>query len=402
MNVSFLGQGFEPESINSVGNTLIRLFQEDRYHSFCGISAFASVSAINIISTCINEANPTFQNFTLIVGIDQEGTAKEALESINQLDINSYVFYQKESPIFHPKIYIFEGDDNTALIVGSSNLTGAGLFRNVESSLFVEFDNLDLQGLNLLSELKTYFNSLFDLTDLNLFEISHELIADFVDKGIVPTNSDWKSKYKKNTSARVPREGTAIEIPNRKTAKIPKAFKGIYKTNPIVSELISELEIPLEPELINSADFEVLWESKPLTERDLNIPSGANTNATGSMLFKKGKTVGIDQRHYFREVVFSDLEWVSDTNPSSSHMERATCDFNFVINDLDYGVYKLKLTHNSKTDSLAYIQNNSMTQMSWGVAKRLIADRDLIGKTLYLLKKNDTGEFVIDIKLLEV
>jgi len=398
MTISFLGQGFEAESISSVGNTLIKLFQEDKFHSFCGISAFASVSAVNIISKCINESNPNFQNHTIIVGVDQEGTPIEALESIIQLNVNSYLFYQKESPIFHPKIYLFEGDNNTALIVGSSNLTGAGLFRNVESSLFVEFRNSDEQGLNLLNELKTYFQSLFDLTDLNLFEISQEIINDFVNKGIVPTKRDWKNKYKKNTSARAPIEGANIVIPDRKTAKIPKVFKGIYKTNPIISELINELEIPKEVELLNNEHFELLWESGLLTERDLNIPSGATTNATGSMLFKKGRAVGIDQRSYFREVIFSSLVWNFDISPSTSHMERAICDFRFVINDLDYGVYRLKLTHNSKTDTLAYIQKNSMTQMSWGEAKRLIADRELIGKTLFLLRNIETAEFIIDIK----
>jgi len=52
----------------------------------------------------------------------------------------------------------------------------------------------------------------------------------------------------------------------------------------------------------------LIWESGKLTERDLNIPKGSNTNPTGSMLFKKGKTEDIDQRHYFRDTVFSALK----------------------------------------------------------------------------------------------
>ena len=44
MKISFLGQGFEPESVNSVGNILSKLFKEDKFHSFTGISAFASVA----------------------------------------------------------------------------------------------------------------------------------------------------------------------------------------------------------------------------------------------------------------------------------------------------------------------------------------------------------------------
>ena len=40
------------------------------------------------------------------------------------------------------------------------------------------------------------------------------------------------------------------------------------------------------------------WESKKLKERDLNIPSGDTTNATGSMNWKQGEVKDIDQRHF--------------------------------------------------------------------------------------------------------
>lgn len=399
MNVAFLGQGFEPESINSVGNTLIKLFKDDRFNSFCGISAFASVSAANILSQCINDASESFQNFTVIVGVDQEGTSKEALETINNLGINSYIFYQKESPIFHPKIYIFEGENHSALIVGSSNLTGAGLFRNIESSLYVEFENTEAEGRKLINELKTYFNTLFDFSDSNLFALSDELINNFIQEGIVPTQSEWKNKYKKNTPEKTSQESSGLNIPKRKTAKIPKVFRNSSSTqvNNIVTELVEELEISTE-ELSTEDSLQLLWESNPLTERDLNIPTGQNTNPTGSMLFKKGKTANIDQRHYFRENVFSDLNWTFDTRANKTHLERAVCSFRIVINGENQGVYELNLTHNPRTDTLAYAQNNSMTQISWGSIKNLIRNRDLIGKTLYLLKNQETNEFVIDIK----
>lgn len=398
MKISFLGQGFEPESVNSVGNILLRLFKDEKFNSFYGISAFASVSAIRGLTESILNAKSKYQNIALIVGVDQEGTSKEALEQINSLGIFSFVYYQKESPIFHPKIYLFEGENDTALIIGSSNFTGRGLFSNIESSLFVEFENSDIQGSNLILELKTYFRTLFDFSDSNLFEISQQIINDFVDEGIVPEKSEWIKKYKKNTSERHRKEGTIFKIPSRKTSRIPASFKGIYKSNPIVETLIEELEIPKEIELIGNDNYEILWESNPLSERDLNIPTGANTNPTGSMLFKKGKTKGIDQRHYFRDSIFSGLDWQFDANPATLHLERAALNIRIIIIDIDYGVYALKLTHNSKKDTVAYIQNNSMTQISWGEAKDLIRDRELIGKTLFLLKNKETGEFIIDIK----
>jgi hypothetical protein len=107
-------------------------------------------------------------------------------------------------------------------------------------------------------------------------------------------------------------------FPKRALAKIPPEFRGSPK--PKKSEEIDTVE----PVVVKSKPSKLLWTSGPLSQRDLNIPKGSNTNPTGSMLFKKGKTEGIDQRHYFRDEVFSALTWTKDINEDTAHLERAT------------------------------------------------------------------------------
>lgn len=85
---------------------------------------------------------------------------------------------------------MFEGEIETRLIIGSSNLTTNGLFSNIESSILLEFDNSDSEGLVLLNDLKLHYKTLFDFTDSNLFKISSEIIQAFVDKGIIPEKTD--------------------------------------------------------------------------------------------------------------------------------------------------------------------------------------------------------------------
>ncbi len=399
MKIKFLGQGFESESKNSVGNTIIKLFKDSKFSSFTGISAFASEAGVIGLSECIESCTAFFNSLNLIVGVDQEGTSKQALKEINKLGINSYIFYQKETPIFHPKIYLFEGDIDTALIIGSSNLTARGLFGNIESSLLIEFKNDNHEGIKLLKELKDYYKTLLDFTDPNLFKISPEIINKFVDEGIVPSRKVWEKKHKKNTSKKVPQIGNNLEIPKRTSARIPSNFKGRYKSNKTVSKLIKELEIEDNFKFKDKRNNQVLWQSGPLTERDLNIPKGANTNPTGSMLFKKGTLKGIDQRHHFRDVVFNTLDWEFDTSPSKTHLERATAQVRFVIQGTDYGVFPIIITHNPRTDTASYRQKNSMTQLSWGKTKNLIAQEDLIGKTATLYRNltvNDTFTLIIE------
>lgn len=121
MQIKFLGQGYEPESKNAVGNHLMALLTSKQFHTFTAISAFVSRAGLNGLSNFIEEAKPHLQKVTIITGVDQGGTAKEALEELLKMNVDAFVFYQPLKTIFHPKIYLFEGDEKSVLIVGSSN-----------------------------------------------------------------------------------------------------------------------------------------------------------------------------------------------------------------------------------------------------------------------------------------
>ncbi len=157
MKVTVLGQGYDATSDISVGRLLLSSLSSDAFTEFTAISAFASEAGVLGLSEFIKPAKERFRSLNLIVGVDQHGTSKEALEEIHKLDINSYVFYQKENPIFHPKIYLFEGERECRLIVGSSNLTATGLFSNIESSMVSEFRRKDVIGERVLIEIRNPF-----------------------------------------------------------------------------------------------------------------------------------------------------------------------------------------------------------------------------------------------------
>jgi len=395
MKLTFLGQGFMADNEKAVGTVIERLFADNSYHTFTGIVAFASEAGIYGLSNCLENSN-SIKNFNLIVGIDQEGTPKNALEEILILQINSYIFYQNEAPIFHPKIYLFEGKTKTSIIIGSSNLTGRGLFNNIESSTLIEFDNENPEGLTFLKSMKDYYSTLFDFSDPNLFKITPEVIKSFIDLKVVPTKRVWlnkqgKKKIEKNLS-------TELDIPPRKVAGLPNSFMKKHKSN--------EMKISSSEEILATNDNEYLvknleevWKSSPLTERDLTIPSAKGTHATGAMLLSKGEYNDIDQRHYFRDIVFNTLPWVNSTRKKSEHLEKVTANFSIRVHGENKGKFSLILTHNPKTDTETYLQNNSVTSLSWGSAKDIIKNKELLGKSLTLYKDNDSvGQYVIEIQ----
>lgn len=396
MQIKLLGQGFKPSSSQSVGHELIKFLADKDFHTFTGISAFASQAGVNGLSKYISNAKKHLKVITIVTGVDQKGTSKEALEALLDLDVEAYVFYQPSITIFHPKIYLFEGDTKSELILGSSNLTSQGLFTNVEASLLVSIDNKNAADQQIVKQLKDYFSGIFDRTDPNIKKLTKQLIEDLVKSKVVPTEAERKAiQDKAEKPENITTESLISKIfPKRAIAQIPSEFRGVRKPSTKAKVKASPAVAP-----VKSKPSELLWKSGRLTQRDLNIPKGSNTNPTGSMLFKKGKTENIDQRHYFRDTVFSSLKWARDKDPKTSHLERANAFFKIIIDGKEIGDYELTLTHNTKTDTKSYKQNNSMTQISWGKAKKAIAKDGLIGKSASLFKnagKKDEFTLIIE------
>ena len=142
-------------------------------------------------------------------------------------------------------------------------------------------------------------------------------------------------------------------------------------------------------------ELELVWESKPLTRRDLTIPNAAGTHATGSVNLDKGLLPeAVDHRSYFRTDVFPSLNWAK----RSATVDEAYAKFQLVLKGISYGEFDLAIRHTTSTTSAAYKQNNAMTRLSWGPMREYIARPDLIDRTLALYRdKVDPARFVLEI-----
>jgi HKD family nuclease len=378
MTIQFLGQGFEPLSPNAVGNHLLKLLESKDFESLTVITAFTTVSGAMGMSEKIEYAKKNFKNLTLITGIDQEGTSKEALYEILNLKISSYVFYQEEQPIFHPKIYLFEGRNSAVLILGSSNFTRFGLFQNVESSILVELDKDDLKKRNIITELKDYFKTLFTFKDPNLFVLTEELIEYFYERGIVPTEAMRKLRHdKKPISGKVDKTKIKITIPERPIPKVSTEFKVKPRSRNIESVEISKIEIK---EIITLKPGILVWEKQNLPSSDAQQVKG-KTKITGVVRLSDASFrldgIKIDRNTYFRNEVFGKLNWVWEKRRNNSPVEVTKGKFNVLINKKSIGLKELKLSHDPDRIS---DQDNVPTTIHWGT--------DLIS---YLKKNNTIG-----------
>ncbi len=385
MNITLLGQGFEATSQNSVGNKLIKFFADKDFHTFTGISAFASQAGVNGLSKYISEAKKHLNIINIVTGIDQKGTSKEALEALLNLKINAFIFYQPSFTIFHPKIYLFEGGDKSELIIGSSNLTSQGLFTNIEASLLVSIDNSIEADRKIVGQLKDYFKGIFDFTDPNLKKLSKTIISELVKAKVVPTEEERKAAQDKAEKVeRIETENIISKIfPKRAIAKIPSEFRGTKK--PITKSDASTITVAGTA----SAKGKLIWTRKKLPSSSVQGGS-SGTNPTGGLRLVQDDFISggskIDQTSYFKNL-FAKYTWKQvRTTP---YVEAAKVPFEVTVKGVFHGQFDLEVRHKPSGEAG---QHNYTTSISWGAVGNIISKANLTGSRLDLYAPKGKGK----------
>ena len=342
-----------------------------------------SVGATLLVSILENNVD----RFDIFVGIRNGITSKQALDILMRHGFSPYIVdTASQAYIFHPKVYLASNFTTARLIVGSANATTGGLARNVEASLCSDISMET--GSELINSVYNDFEELKRDYPDNIFRISLADLDRFVENGLLV---DETHTYRTGaTRAHNVNREEARPIMRLRTRRLPRALRTAH--TPERREPVADTALVIT----TVTNQNLLWRSGRLNRRDLNIPTGTNTNRTGSMLFKRGDpSQNIDQRVYFRQEVFANQNWEFDRNPRYNYMERCFCNFRFVIKGIDYGVYTLKLSHNTRTDTATYAQRNSMTQIHWGDALPLIAREDLLDSICCLYAPEDDGVFTL-------
>ena len=378
----FLLQGLTP---NTHRTAMGRLFACPNIERTIISVAFVNSSGVQLVATQMKAIASRIEVFA---GIRNEITTRQGLDRLLELGCSLYVVDTgAQHVIFHPKIYYVRGEHEARAIVGSANLTVSGLNNNIEASIALDLDLNDVADSKIATDMESGFTDLTETYPEHIVRITKasELIS-LQDEGRLvdeSTSSPPRAISKTGASDRLP----------RMRLEVPYLVPSITRTTP------SELALPnveIYKPIPMEQGLELVWKSKPLTERDLNIPSGANTHSTGSINLDKGLLEGgIDHRHYFREEVFSALPWAPLSNAT---VEETSAKFHLIVKGIDYGKFILRIAHTTGTESPTYQQKNAMTRLSWGLAREHVARIDLIERILSLYRSaiNPTC-FVIEI-----
>lgn len=116
-------------------------------------------------------------------GIDLLGTSRQALEFTLQHFNQTYITSTTANSTFHPKFYLFYGDESAVCICGSQNLTVGGTETNLEGGIQIDFarpgDDADFQGA------LAFWNSLLPANCSLTRQLDATLLADLLRHGLL-------------------------------------------------------------------------------------------------------------------------------------------------------------------------------------------------------------------------
>ena len=219
MDTIIIGQGYNLKEDTSVAKELIKQFNSGRYDSFTCLVAFASYGGVSALTKYVLAGKAKGMKIRVILGIDQKGTSKEALEEVLSWGVDARVYHTDTKNIFHPKVYLFENEDIFTLIVGSNNLTVPGLVQNVECSLLIK----DILSNPVHKDFYNYWKSILRGSDKNLYSITKKLIDELFKRGIISSESERVKRF--DDGRDVPTHGTKRFLFKRTTIqRLPAGF----------------------------------------------------------------------------------------------------------------------------------------------------------------------------------
>ncbi len=119
-------------------------------------------------ATDIEFANSLLENedkiCQLIIGTDFSQTNPEVLRVLQEVE-NVHIMQSNGNATFHPKVYCFVNGEKVYAIVGSSNLTKGGTYRNEEASVLIE-GTLDDEPLQeILNAVSSWWDASNEIDD---------------------------------------------------------------------------------------------------------------------------------------------------------------------------------------------------------------------------------------------
>lgn len=363
---------------------LIGLLAEPWISSVILSSAFANTNGVAEIAPSLRALGNRCKVF---IGARNGSTTAQAIAGLLATGVDVYlVDTAMRARIFHPKVFMARGHGLARILMGSANLTHAGLFNNIEAGASIELNLADPSDAAFLDTFSAGFQTLEAAHPEHCFAIqSGRQIVTLLREGVLEderkptaTSALGAGKLGPNTSKK--RINLPFKVPqNRTRTRRPQA--------PVAAPGTVMSVMPQYGAL--------LWAKPNLPTSDLQQLTQGNNPGVLRLTQARFEVNGqrINQATYFRNAVFGALAWGVDPNDPGKEM--ADVAVSLVIAGVYVGDFELHLSHKP---AWAAGQANYTTGLHWDDAADHIRKPGLIGRTLRLFAPSlPGGRYVIEI-----
>jgi HKD family nuclease len=280
----FIFQGFTARSHAQV---VRELFEIPEIQRVVLSVAFVTENGVDLIAEQIRlNAGVT----SVFAGIRNDITSQQGLEKLYGLGATLYtVDTGSRNILFHPKIYLVRGRSRALLSLGSANLTLGGLNKNIEAGMLLDCDLANAADSTMVDGIERALDALPAGYPNNITRVGSaaelgQMRASglLVDEMAIPPPRPATSGRTGGNGDTIPRIRLMVP-PIYGTLRRPRAAPP-----PPAQPPAPAAPTPQPTPATTGVEFDLVWESKPLTRRDLTIPTAAGTHATGSINLDKG------------------------------------------------------------------------------------------------------------------
>ncbi|MBV1917563.1 MAG: phospholipase D family protein [Sphingomonadaceae bacterium] len=346
-------------------------------------SAFANSAGVSAISAALASVAGNTRAF---IGVRNGSTTAQAAAGLLKLGIQLYgVDTATRSRIFHPKVYLATGGSRSRAIIGSANLTHAGLFNNIEAGADLELDLTDASDKDFVDGFLNGFQDLVANHPNHCFPITAgRQIIDLMRQGLLEDERNPKTQTaygagKQGSQTSKPPISLPLTAAPKKKARKPKY--------PVLGG--SPVSVSAPPTF-----GQLVWVKPKLPSSDLQLNQVSAVPGVLRLTQAKYQVNGqvINQKTYFRNQVFAQLNWTYD---AAKQKDVADVPISLVIAGVYVGDFDLTLSHKA---AWAAGQGNYTTGLHWGGATSHIKHQGLLGRSLKMYEPvNAQSRFVIEI-----
>jgi hypothetical protein len=373
-------------------NLLLELLHNDAISEVVLSSAFVQSTAIRQLEPALSRLHVPV---IALVGVRNGATSLQGVLALLQCGVRVYVLDTgRVGCIYHPKVYIVTSGASASLVIGSANLTFAGMNNNIEFGVRLDLDIRNQADITVLREIRSSIDHFIAIGPPHCFEVAtaREAIR-LLRRGLVSDERTIRSSVGA-ASRRAPGQAESPTPPINLPFVRPPPRIGVAprKSMPRLSRLRLEGAIQ---EANPTRYGGLLWE-KTLSRRDAQVPE-AGSNPTGVLsLTQAGFRVGNDRinpTRYFRYEVFTRRPWHEDRSDPTKEMTAER--FQLHVASQDCGIFDMSLSHKPAWEAG---QHNYTTALHWGPGTPYIKHTEYVGRTLRLYgPATINGPFLLEI-----